>query len=101
MCKRAKFTEITAANIRWKLLAELGLILLRMVELFKAVVRVRAGVAKWASAITMLTWLGRIRAKWASSVLLMIVDAFLHVVPTEHLTRLCLEYVKIKKSDAL
>lgn len=98
VCKGAQFTEFALAHARRERLAELRLVLLRMVELLDSVVRVWTVVIERALVLPVWTDFGRVPSKRAPSILLMVVYTPLQIVPRRIRARLGLEDLEIKKS---
>ena len=93
MCKCTKLTKLTFVRLIWKCLTKLCLVFLRMIKLLNSIMCEIAMISIWTAFLGVLALDGGIGSKRPPPILLVIVDAFFHVVSFLNWTWLCLESV--------
>ena len=96
MSKGTQIAKLTLVNFVGPLFTELGLVLLRVVEVFHSVVSLWTVVTQWAGiCLGILAQLRGVGAKGSSPVFFMEVDALFLIVPPMDGAWLCLEKPQI------
>ena len=101
MCKCTKLTKLTFVRLIWKCLTKFCLIFLRMIKLLNSVMCEMAIISIWTAFLSVLALDWGVGSKRPAPILLVIIDAFFHVVSFQNRTWLSLERVQIEKINTL
>ena len=101
MCKCTKLTKLTFVRLIWKCLTKFCLIFLRMIKLLNSVMCEMAIISIWTAFLGVLALDWGVGSERPAPILLVIIDAFFHVVSFQNRTRLSLESVQIEKINTL
>ena len=100
MCKCTKLTKLTFVRLIWKCLTKFCLIFLRMIKLLNSIVCEMAMISIWTAFLGVLALHWGVGSERPAPILLVIIDAFFHVVSFHYRAWLSLESVQIEEINA-
>ena len=101
MCKCTKLTKLTFVRLIWKCLTKFCLIFLRMIKLLNSIMCEMAMISIWTAFLSVLALYRGVGSERPAPILLVIVNAFFHVVSFQYRAWLSLESVQIEEINTL